>query len=141
VDACEIYDGARLGVAAAGLRRIRRLTRRRFDIVVVPYAGDRRDYWNVARLALAVRGGATLWLPCDRLPERGDLQAVLPRVALVDWWRETRATTRLRLLLLGAIKWPALIAGYALGMVALAALAAILLPLVWLKPSPDEQGR
>ena len=141
VDACEIYDAPRLGVAAAGPRRIQQLTRRRFDIVVVPYVGDRRDYWKVARLALAIRGTATLWLRCDHLPERGDPQVVLPRVALADWWRETRTTARLRLLLLGAIKWPALVAGYVLGMAALTALAAILLPLVWLKPATEEQQR
>jgi hypothetical protein len=137
IDACEIYEGRRLGIAAAGLRRLIELGRRRFDVVVVPYVGDRRDYWNVARLALAIRGRVTLWIKCDGLPSGGDPQLVLDRVVLADWWRETRTPARLRLLLLRALKWPALVAAYALGMVFLAVLAVILMPLVWLKPEPE----
>lgn len=140
VDACEIYDAPRLGVFAAGLGRIRRLAKREFDVVIVPYAGDRRDYWNVARFALALRGGATWWLRCDLAEQGASADAVLRPVSLADWWRETRTIARLRNAALGAIKWPALVAGYVIGMAALTALAAILLPLVWLKPSEGPRN-
>ena len=137
IDACEIYEGQRMGIAAWGPRRLADLARRRFDVVVVPYVGDRRDYWNVARLALAIRGRVTLWIKCDGLPNGGDPQLVLDRVILTDWWRETRTLGQLRLMVLSAVKWPALVIVYVLGMVFLAVLAAILLPLVWLKPDPE----
>jgi hypothetical protein len=137
IDACEIYEGQRMGIAAWGPRRLADLARRRFDVVVVPYVGDRRDYWNVARLALAIRGRVTLWIKCDGLPSGGDPRLVLDRVVLADWWRETRTLAQLRLMVLRAVKWPALVIVYVLAMVFLAVLAAILLPLVWLKPDPE----
>jgi hypothetical protein len=62
---------------------------------------------------------------------------VLERVVFADWWRETWTLGQLRLMALRAIKWPALVIVYVLGMVFLAVLAAILLPLVWLKPDPE----
>jgi hypothetical protein len=137
VDACEIYEGRRLGIAALGPRRLFGLARRRFDVVVVPYVGNRRDYWNVARLALAILGDVAVWIKCDGLPGGGDPRVVLDRVVLADWWRETRTPTRLRLLLLRALKWPALVVAFALGMVVLGLLAATLIPFVWLKPEPE----
>jgi hypothetical protein len=138
-DAYEIYEGPRMGIAAGSPRRLMELARRRFDVVVVPYVGDRRDYWNVARLALAIRGRLTLWIKCDALPSGGDPRVVLDRVVLADWWRETRTPAQLRLLLLRAAKWPALVVAYVVGMVFLAVLATILIPLVWLKPDPERK--
>jgi hypothetical protein len=138
-DAYEIYEGHRMGIAAASPRRLVHLARRRFDVVVVPYVGDRRDYWNVARLALAIRGGLTLWIRCDALPRAGDPLVVLDRVSLADWWRDTRAPAQLRLLLLRIAKWPALVVAYVVGMIFLAVLAAILIPLVWLKPDVEDE--
>ncbi len=140
IDVCEIYEPARMGIAAAGPLRVLRLARRRFDVVVVPHVGNRRHYWNVARFALALRGRVTLWLQCDALPSGGDPRLVLDPVLLDDVWREARNRGAYRAALLAAIKWPALLAVYAAGMVVLAVSAAVLLPLVWLKPDPAGRG-
>jgi hypothetical protein len=139
-DACEIYEPARMGIAAAGPLRLLRLARRRFDVVVVPHVGNRRDYRNVARFALALRGRVTLWLQCDAVPSGGDPRLVLDPVVLDDVWPEARNRGRYRAALLAAVKWPALVAVYAAAMVILAVAAAILLPLVWLKPDPGGKG-
>jgi hypothetical protein len=132
----EPYTTPRLGVASAGPTLVRHLAERRFDVVIVPYAGDRSDYWNVARLGLGVRGRSTAWMACDRLTGNAEAHDVLVPVSLADWWREAHSVSRIRLALLGVVKWVALIGGYVVAMGALVALAALLLPLVWLKPGP-----
>lgn len=139
VNAIDIQQRPRFDTALAGLPQRLRLRRWGFDAVVVPCTGRRRAFANVARFALALGGRTTLWLDCDRLPEPGSLDAALDRVTAADAETPNGAGARIRQALFAAIKWPALLAAFAIAMALLAATAAILLPLVWLKPAPPDE--
>lgn len=138
-DRVEVFDGHRLSIITAGPQRLWRLIRQRYDVIVVPYTGSRRAYWNVVRLAWAVRGRSVVWLPCDGLAELQSTSRMAP-ATLADWWREQSVAANLRTAALKAVKWPLLVMLYGVGMTALTILALILLPMVWLAPS-GERGR
>lgn len=138
VDGYTNGDANRLSVSSVGLSRIHELSRQRFDLVVVPFVASRRTFWNVGRLALAIRGRKTVWIKCDGLPQDADPLAVLEPVTVTAWWREVRPSSRLRLAVLLALKWPALLIAYVAGMVLFALLAGMLLPFVWLMPEPGR---
>ncbi len=61
-----------------------------------------------------------------------------PTVSFLDWRRSIGGLTRARLLLLRLLTWPLLAIFYIGSMVMLTALAAVLLPLVWLKPDDSD---
>jgi hypothetical protein len=135
------YGPSRFGLLAAGPGIVARLRRHRFDAVIVPFAGSSREAsWNVARLAAALGAPVALWLSCDRVADRVSLEAC-DRVSIREWLQRSLASAGLRQALLAAIRPPALCAFSAVAVVLLGALAFVLLPLVWLKPAPSDDGR
>jgi hypothetical protein len=138
IDGAIIYRGTRFGLTAAGLDLIRQVREHEFDVVVVPYVGaDRQRFWNVARLALAFAAPACVWMPCEGAAIPTHVDSCEP-VRIGDWIRCRRPTDRIRGLLFAALTWPLLVAGSLLAIAMLAAAAAVLFPLVWLKPEPGH---
>jgi hypothetical protein len=130
------YPGASYRVFGAGLRVLPGLRRRRYDVVVVPYtARGREAFWNVARLALLAGARQTVWQRVE--PEQTDPPDWTP-VRLREWWAGRSPGARLREVLLALVTPPALIVAWAIAVAALAALALVLIPAVWLKPDPPR---
>jgi hypothetical protein len=130
------YRPARFGLLAAGLRVIRALHRQRFDRVIVPYVGDRRDYANVARLARAVAGPNAVWLDCGP----GADPVAIERSGAIGW-REAlggAAAPLGRHWLYSLARFVCLAAATAAAMAILSILAVVLLALVALRP--DRTG-
>ena len=138
IDEIHPYRSNQFGLVAAGARLLLQLRRRRFDCVVVPFTGARwLPFWNVGRMALVIGGHRTVWLPCEEADQGVDLGGCRT-VTILDWRRSIGGLTRARLLLLRLLTWPLLAIFYIGSMVMLTALAAVLLPLVWLKPDDSD---
>jgi hypothetical protein len=136
-----VYQSARFGIAAAGIRRVLRIRRLDFDFVVVPYAGvDRLAFWNVARMALVLTRKKAVWLSCDSVRQFEEV-GKCPSISIGERWRQIRSMQGLREAILGVLKVPLLCLFYLAGMLSLAMLAMVLIPLVWLKPAHGEGGK
>jgi hypothetical protein len=134
------YRGTRFGLLAAGLRDIVALRRERFDLVIVPFTGSITPFWNVARLALALGGKRCVWLDCGETGASAGLDACHD-VSVARWWRESHPFDLLRHALLACFRLPGLLLFYVAAMLMLSIVAAVLLPLVWLKPSrPSDRS-
>lgn len=95
VDHAVIHRARRFGLWAAGPRLLVALRRGRFDAIVVPHTGLPDACWNVARLALAVGGGKSLWLRCA--PDQPhSLAAISLRASAIAWWRSSMVHRLLR---------------------------------------------
>jgi hypothetical protein len=138
VDRIIPYRGSRFGIFAAGPKCLLQLRTERFDYVLVPFTGaDSLPFWNVGRMALMLAGGAVVWLACDDLGTGVDLKTCR-HVSWREMWQRTSSMSGIRRTSLKILKWPFLCLFYAVAMPLLTMLAAVLLPLVWFKPTADD---
>jgi hypothetical protein len=134
------YSPVRFGLFAAGLRRLAALRARRFDLVLVPYAGSSwLPFWNVGRFGLALGGGATRWLAAETAGASVDISGC-EAVSLRAWSRTTTPGRRVRLALLALLKWPALLTATLLLLAGLALVTPVLFLFVWLTPTEQAHG-
>ena len=138
VDGVRIHDRARFGAGPAALRHLAPLWRLAPDLVVVPCVGNRRAFRNVARFALAIRAGSTVWLDCARLASGDPQERVLEAIARAEVRDAAPGAPQLRRALLGLLRWPLLIGAWAIALLLLTVAIAVLRPLVWLAPDREE---